>query len=159
MSPAELSEDLATWSIPGTRTKNRRPHFVPLAPFAQEILAPLRKSGSDREFMFSTTGGISPVSGFSKIKCRLDQKMKIPHWRLHDLRRTAATGMAEIGVAPHIVEATLNHISGAKAGVAGTYNRATYAVEKRVALEQWAAHVDAVVNGRAAKVISLIRSA
>jgi integrase len=64
------------------------------------------------------------VSGWSKIKRRLDGTMNIPHWRLHDLRRTAATGMAEIGVSPHIVEAVLNHVSGARAGVAGVYNRA-----------------------------------
>jgi integrase len=159
MRPAELSDDLATWSIPGTRTKNGRPHLVPLAPFAQEILMPVRKSRSEGNFVFSTTDGISPVSGFSKIKGRLDQKMKIPPWRLHDLRRTAATSMAEIGIAPHIVEAALNHISGAKAGVAGTYNRAAYATEKRAALERWAAHVEAIVNGKSAKVISLLRSA
>lgn len=67
-------------------------------------------------------------------------------WRLHDLRRTAATGMASIGVLPHVVEAVLNHISGAKAGVAGIYNRATYAREKREALDLWAAHVLALAS-------------
>jgi integrase len=83
--------------------------------------------------------------------------MKIPPWRLHDLRRTAATGMAEIGIAPHIVEAALNHVSGVKAGVAGTYNRATYAEEKRAALERWASHVEGIVSGRPANVVSLSR--
>ncbi len=73
--------------------------------------------------------------------------MDIPPWRIHDLRRTAATGMAELGIAPHIVEAALNYVSGAKAGVAGTYNRAAYATEKKAALERWAAHIEGLISG------------
>ena len=87
------------------------------------------------------------MSGWSNIKSRLDDAMKIPPWRLHDLRRTAATGMAELGIPPHIVEAVVNHVSGAKAGVAGIYNRAAYAAEKKAALERWAAHVEGLVDG------------
>jgi integrase len=75
--------------------------------------------------------------------------------RLHDLRRTCATGMAGIGVAPHIIEACLNHISGAKAGVAGTYNRAAYEPEKRAALERWANHISGIAGGRTAKLVAL----
>ena len=78
-------------------------------------------------------------------------------WRLHDLRRTCATGMAEIGIAPHIVEAVLNHISGAKGGIAGVYNRAQYATEKKAALERWAAHIEALISGRPAKVVPMRR--
>jgi integrase len=149
MTRAELSDDGATWNIPGARTKNKRPHIVPLAPLARKMVG----SGSEG-FVFTTTGR-SPVSGWSKIKRRLDEAMKIPPWRLHDLRRTAATGMAEIGIAPHIVEAALNHISGAKAGVAGTYNRAAYAPEKRAALERWASHVQGLVSERPANVVKM----
>ena len=79
----------------------------------------------------------------------------VPPWRLHDLRRTAATGMADIGVLPHVIEAALNHISGAKAGVAGIYNRSAYAPEKKAALERWAAHVAGLVAGEQAKVVPL----
>jgi integrase len=86
---------------------------------------------------------------------RLDERMKIPHWRLHDLRRTAATGMAGIGISPHIVEAALNHVSGFRAGVAGTYNRYNYANEKRAALERWALHVQGTVSGHSAAVVNL----
>ena len=68
-------------------------------------------------------------------------------WRLHDLRRTVATRMAELGVQPHVVEAVLNHVSGHKAGVAGVYNRALYAAEKRRALELWGEHVRALAAG------------
>ena len=151
MTRAELSDDGTTWNIPGARTKNKRPHVVPLAPLARKIV------GSGGEGFVFTTTGRSPVSGWSKTKRRLDEVMKIPPWRLHDLRRTAATGMAEIGIAPHIVEAALNHVSGAKAGVAGTYNRAAYAEEKRAALERWALHVEGIVSERPANVVSLSR--
>lgn len=112
-----------------------------------------------------------PVSSFSRIKERLDglmlkaaQKQEratggdpdaghIPPWRLHDLRRTCATGMAGIGIQPHVVEAVLNHVSGAKAGVAGVYNVHSYSTEKTAALERWAAHVEALVTGRPGNVI------
>ena len=147
MPRAELSEDGFIWNLPGARTKNRKPLVVPLPPLARSILATVEPVSS--EFVFSTTSR-SPVSGWARIKARLDVEMQIPPWRLHDLRRTAATGMAEIGIPPHIVEAALNHISGAKAGVAGTYNRAAYTQEKRVALERWATHVAALVEGRSA---------
>jgi integrase len=143
MRRTELSADGSAWAMPGTRTKNRRPHIVPLPPLARELIASVPCAG---ELIFTTTGR-KPVSGWSKVKRRLDSRMNIPPWRLHDLRRTAATGMAELGISPHIVEAALNHVSGAKAGVAGTYNRAAYAAEKKAALERWATHVEGLVSG------------
>ena len=76
-------------------------------------------------------------------------------WVLHDIRRSAATGMAGIGVAPHIIDAILNHISGAKAGVAGIYNLAQYTIEKREALEKWAAHSTGLVSDRPTNIVSL----
>jgi hypothetical protein len=79
----------------------------------------------------------------------------VPSWEIHDLRRTAATGMAELGIAPHVVEAVPNHVSGAKTGVAGIYNRARYAEEKNAALERWAAHVHGLVAGTRARVVIL----
>ena len=74
----------------------------------------------------------------------------MPAWRLHDLRRTMATRMGDLGVQPHVIEAVLNHISGHKAGVAGVYNRSSYAEEKRAALELWGRHVDALYGGKLA---------
>jgi integrase len=153
---AELSQDGQTWTIPGTRTKNGKSLIVPLPPMARDILASVKQIAGKPGFVFSTTGS-TPISGFSKTKRRIDELMQttsakdgveIAPWRLHDLRRTAATGMASLGIAPHVVEAVLNHVSGAKASVAGTYNRAAYEPEKRVALERWAAHVEALVRGR-----------
>jgi integrase len=147
MCRAELSDDGATWTIPGERTKNHRVHVVPLPPLARAILA---EAGGDGDLVFATSNGT-----WSKIKDRLDARMNISPWRIHDLRRTAATGMAEIGIAPHVVEAVLNHVSGARAGVAGVYNRAAYAPEKKAALERWAAHVEGLVTGKAAKVVPM----
>jgi len=151
MQSAELTDDGATWTIPGERTKNGRVHVVPLSPLVRELIASV---GTDTNLVF-TTNGTTLVSGWSKIKNRLDAAMQIPPWRLHDLRRTCATGIAELGIAPHIVEAVLNHVSGARAGVAGTYNRAVYAGEKKAALERWAAHVEGLIEGRPPKVVPL----
>jgi integrase len=157
MTRDELSEDGAIWNLPGERTKNRKPHQVPLPPLARAEIATAMPIG---KLVFSITG--RPVAGWSKVKHRLDAAMlaeakkergedaTIEPWVQHDLRRTAATSMAELGIAPHIVEAALNHISGAKAGVAGVYNRAAYATEKKAALERWAAHVESITSGKPA---------
>jgi integrase len=160
MTAAELSEDGARWTLPAARSKNRRPHEVPLPQAARDILAGVHRIAGRPGYVFSTTGD-APVSGFSKVKARLDAAMlalareadpeaTIPPWRLHDLRRTAATGMAGLGTPPHIVEAVLNHVSGARAGVAGVYNRAAYLPEREEALAAWAAHVLALASQRPA---------
>ena len=153
----ELGDD-GTWTIPSSRTKNKRVHVVPLSPLARSIIASVKPVASPAGYVL-TIGGKSPVGGWSKIKERLDAALgpESP-WRIHDLRRTTATGMATIGVPPHIVEACLNHASGAKAGVAGTYNRAAYAPEKRAALERWAAHIERVVSGEPAKKVVGLRA-
>jgi integrase len=140
----EISDDGTSWLIPASRVKNKREHLVPLPPLARQIVADTDGRGV---FVFSTTGGRRPAAIGSKIKKRLDARMRTTKpWREHDLRRTCATGMAELGVPPHIVEAVLNHISGHRSGVAGTYNRAQYAAEKKAALQLWADHVNRLVH-------------
>jgi integrase len=159
MSRAELSEDGSTWAIPDNRTKNHRPHLVPLPPLARTIIAQAPRIENASGYVFTVSG--KKLTGFSKAKDKVDDLMHslarrpCPAWRLHDLRRTCATGMAEIGIQPHIIEAVLNHVSGHKAGVAGTYNVAAYAAEKKVALERWAAHVEGVITDRPANVVPL----
>ena len=86
---------------------------------------------------------------------RLDAQMAIPAWRLHDLRRTCVTGMGELGVPPHVIERTINHVSGHLSGVAGTYNRSKLMPERRAALQKWADHVTALVDDRNANVVPL----
>jgi integrase len=146
----EIDLVACTWTLPGPRTKNGRAHIVPLSAAAVDLLedAPRYEAG---DFLFGL-GGETSFSGFSRSKSRLDAKIKkaaaggaLAAWTLHDIRRTVATRMADLGVMPHIVEAVLNHVSGSKAGVAGTYNRSLYEPEKRKALELWAKHVEGCV--------------
>jgi integrase len=141
----EIEDDILT--IPSERSKNHRAHDVPLSAAAKNILAARWNDpdrDEDRELVFGKRAG--GFQGWSKAKAKLDPNLnfKTP-WQLRDLRRTTATGMADLGVQPHIVEAALNHASGHKAGVAGIYNRATYAKEKREALDAWANHVAVLV--------------
>ncbi|MHC1999581.1 tyrosine-type recombinase/integrase [Methylobacterium sp. CM6241] len=141
---SELDLKGAMWSLPPERTKNKRRHDVPLSAAALAILAavPMREG---RDLLFGQREG--GFSGFSKAKVELDKLTGITTpWVLHDLRRTTATGMADLGVLPHVVEAVLNHVSGSRAGVAGVYNRASYASEKREALDRWVTHVLAISN-------------
>jgi integrase len=152
----EIDFDKAAIALPPERTKNSRPHDVPLSDAALAILKARRRLAG-REHVF--TGGANGYRNWSANKVTLDTRIAtkgaISPWRLHDLRRTAATRMAELGVLPHIVEAVLNHVSGHKAGVAGIYNRATYEQEKRKALNLWAEHLSAVVSGERSKVVAI----
>lgn len=154
------------WTLPGERAKNGDDHAVPLAPAAVALIEALPHLG---KLLFTTTG-ITPVSGFTRAKVKLDKLMneaankdvppgadpvEIPPFTIHDLRRTAATGMAGLRFPPHVVEAVLNHRSGTRRGVAGVYNRFDYADEKREALEAWARFVAELVEGKAGNVVRL----
>jgi integrase len=144
---SEVDFERALIVLQPARTKNKRLHEIPLSPQARAILE--RQPKRRRELIFGR--GEGGFSGWSVGKARLDRHLlatrqeagakPMPDWRLHDLRRTAATGMADLGVLPHIVEAVLNHVSGHRTGVAGIYNRARYETEMRDALERWADHV------------------
>jgi integrase len=134
---AEISDEGDMISLPSSRTKNNRPHNIPLSPQARTLLGALEIDGRDNVFGRGQNG----YSGFSRSKEDLDEACGVTGWTLHDLRRTAATRMSDLGVQPHIVEAVLNHVSGHKAGVAGIYNRSTYAAEKRAALDLWGNHI------------------
>jgi integrase len=126
-------------ALPGSRTKNHRTHIVPLSALALAQLPPRREGYPHLFGRFAGRG----FSGWSKAKALLDAQVNgMPHWTLHDLRRSFVTHIAERGLAePHIIEACVNHISGHKAGVAGTYNRALYSQAKRKALEAWSAEL------------------
>lgn len=146
---SELDLDKGTWTIPAKRVKNATSHIVPLAPLAIFILQSVpRFIGSD---LVLTTTGTTPISGFGRLKRRLDIAVgaDAEDWRFHDIRRTVATNMAMMGVQPHVIEAVLNHKSGIISGVALTYNRFSYLDEKRDALERWAARVGAIAQTRA----------
>lgn len=142
-------------AIPAARTKNKRAHEIPLSPMALDVLAGMHRR--ERPLIFGE--GAGGFSGWSKAKSALDERLAaagtpLEPWRLHDLRRSVATGMIDIGVLPHVVEAVLNHVSGHLAGVAGVYNRAKYTTEKRQALDRWAAHIEGLIAGTS-QVVSL----
>jgi len=137
---SEVDLDAKQWVIPAERSKNGKPHVVPLSPYAFDILNEVPRF-LDCDYVFTTTRN-SPVSGFSKMLRRISEASGTLGWRLHDLRRTAASGMARAGVAPHIVEKVLNHVSGEISGVAAVYNRYGYTDEKRAALEKWGNFLD-----------------
>jgi integrase len=141
---------------------------VPVAPLARELLAGIDKGASDLVF---TTTGVTPLSGWSRIKHRLDRAMlelacqergadaTIKPWTFHDLRRTLVTGMGNLGIRPDIIELCVNHVSGSRGGVAGTYNKAMLLPERKEAFERWALHVAGIVGQRPANVTQLRRPA
>jgi len=143
---SEVDLEAREITLPATRTKNHRPHDVPLSGQALAILKS-RPAHAGRDLIFGN-GPARGFQGWAKPKLALAQQASsVGQWRLHDLRRTVATRMAELGVQPHVVEAVLNHVSGHKAGVAGVYNRSSYAHEKREALDFWEKHVEALTAG------------
>jgi integrase len=135
MSWSELDLGRKLWTIPASRTKNKREHTLPLTDAALALLPERR-----REYVFGQGIGFS---GWAKARDRING---LDDFRLHDIRRSVATGMAEIGVLPHIIEAILNHVSGHKASVAGIYNKARYLEEMRSALTKWAQHIEQIVT-------------
>jgi integrase len=145
---SEVDLDRGSLTIGSERTKNHRALTLALPPAALAILASVPRRG---EFVF---GGARGFASWSALKARIDAGSGVREWRLHDIRRSVATGMADAGIAPHVIEQILNHQSGHKRGVAGIYNRSGYEREVRAALALWADHVLAVVEGRAPKVLA-----
>jgi integrase len=157
----ELNRAAAAWTIPAARAKNGATHIVPLCKeiieeldalsLASQVKAaascPDGKCWPETGFVLTTTGRTG-ISGITKAKAALDAKTAearggahLTPWRIHDLRRTMATGLQRLGVRFEVTEAVLNHVSGAKGGVAGIYQRHDWADEKRSALDAWARHV------------------
>ena len=156
----------AVWQLPADRTKNGEPNDIPLSEQGLAVIQGLpRLSKSGLVFSASET----LPSGFTHAKKRLDKAIvavlkreavgrgddpeevrPLPHWTFHDLRRTGATRMAEdLGIAPHVVEAILNHLTGTIRGVAKVYNRATFTRPKKHALDAWGAYVEGLAAGPA----------
>ena len=139
---SEIDGDVV--KLEGDRTKTGAPHIIPLSATAQALLNCLPRIGGS-DFVF-TTSGRKPISGWSRPKIDLDDRAAVTDWRIHDLRRTVATGMQKLGITLQTVEAVLGHVSGSRGGIVGVYQRHDYAAEKRAALEAWGAHVAALVR-------------
>jgi integrase len=137
----ELDLDQGLWTIPAARAKNELEHIVPLSPAAVDVIVSLPRWAGP--YLFSTTDGQRPVSGFSTFKRRADSVTGVADWRLHDLRRTARTGLAALGVPEIVSEKVLNH---QKKSLVSVYNRHDYLVEKRDALDRWARRVTEIVG-------------
>jgi len=132
---SELDLEARTWVIPAERAKNGKPHVVHLSDFAVSLLDEVPQF-VDCDYVFTTTRR-SPVSGFSKALRWLHKHSETSDWHMHDLRRTAASGMARAGVAPYVIEKVLNHVSGTISGVAAVYNRYGYDAERCAAMDKW----------------------
>jgi integrase len=150
---AEVDIEKRLWSLPREKAKNDQGHDVHLSAQALGILGPLPRVAGGLVF---STNGRTAVSGFSRAKERLDALMtkalgrEIEPWILHDLRRTATTGMARLKFPPHVVDRVLNHTSGTIRGVARVYNRFDYLEERKAALEAWGRAVEAIATGESA---------
>lgn len=169
----EISGD--TWTLPRERAKTDKAHEVPLSAPALSILEALPRIDGGG-YVFTTTGR-TPISGFGKAKAAVHDKMleimrkeatecgddhekvEIAPWRLHDLRRTVASGMAKLGIGLAVIEKVLNHTSGSFAGIVGVYQRHEFTEEKRRALEAWGRYVVGLVEGKAVdNIIEMVRA-
>jgi integrase len=148
---SEIDPEQGTLTLPPERTKNKRTHTLTLPLLALDIIRSVERHDG-RDFLFGKWA--DGYTSWAKQKT-LIEPLGLAHWTIHDLRRTAATHMAEIGIEPHIIEAVLNHVSGHKGGIKGVYNRASYAPQMKMALARWADHIDSIVTGSERKIVPL----
>jgi len=187
----ELDLERRLWVIPKERAKNGRANEVAVSDLALEVIDAAKAARPKiaaimRSDLTFTSTGITPVSGFSRAKLRLDHLMEqlarkdrglpedeaeyrkalklkpsdplprlVPDWILHDLRRTAATGMARLNVPPHVVDKILNHVEGTISGVAAIYNRFGYGEERAAALQAWGCYISALIRPAADNVVKM----
>ncbi len=137
----ELDENARSWTIPGSRTKNKRVHIVHLSDPAWKVI----EACSGQPYVFGTATG-KRFQRFGKDKRTIDKLCDVTGWRLHDLRRTIVSGMARLGIPPHVADKILNHQAGTISGVAAVYQRHDFLAERKEALDRWGAHVEHIVH-------------
>jgi integrase len=137
----ELDEKARTWTIPSSRTKNKKAHIVHLSEPAWRVVA----RTPEGDLVFGTSRG-KRFQAFAKGKRALDKLSRVSAWRLHDLRRTIVSGMARLGVPPHVADKILNHQAGTICGVAAVYQRHDFLLERKEALDRWGAHVEQIIQ-------------
>jgi integrase len=167
MTDREITGDL--WHLTADRTKNGRAHDVALSEAARDVLGAVGRVNGRAGYVF-TINGASALQGYHKGRNHIAKRMaeiaseergetvEIPHWTFHDLRRTAATGMARLGIPVRVTEAVLNHVSGTAGGIVSVYQRHDYADEKRDALNAWARFVGDLVDGTPNNVVRLLEA-
>jgi integrase len=151
----EFDFEKRLWSIPNSRTKNGRAHIVHLS---DQSIAVLKRAPKRGLFPFSESG-VRPFQAFSRAKRQLDMESDVNNWCLHDLRRTCVSGMARLGVAPHVADKILNHQAGTISGVAAVYQRHDFLSERKEALERWGTYVADIVDSRIGRPRCTIRAA
>jgi integrase len=138
----EIDFNSRTWTLPGSRTKNGKPHIVHLSEACIKLIRRASRLGS---YVFSISG-VKPFQNFTNAKRALDELSGVTGWRLHDLRRTCVSGMAGLGVPPHVADKILNHQSGTISGVAAVYQRHHFLAERKLALERWGQYIETLVG-------------
>ena len=137
----ELDEKTRTWTIPGSRTKNKKAHIVHLSEPAWKVI----QACSGEPYVSGTARG-KRFQRFGREKHTIDKLCGITGWRLHDLRRTIVSGMARLGIPPHVADKILNHQAGTISGVAAVYQRHDFLAERKEALDRWGRHVGEIVQ-------------
>lgn len=155
MAWRDLDFEQRLWRLPRSITKADRMHEVPLSPLAMEVIEGLPRRGDALAFPSTRMRSANPVSGFSRAKLRLDKLSSVTGWRVHDLRRTGASGIARLGHPPHVVAAILNHSPGSTMGVTAVYNRHRYTDEKRLALDAWGRELERIIGRAGGSVVAL----
>jgi integrase len=161
---AEFDLEAGLWTIPGARAKNGNAHLVPLSRQAKDVLASVPEIVGAPKLFPSRSDGTRGPSGFSKMLSRVRSAVEtelgggVEDWRLHDLRRTLATGLQRLGIKLEVTEAVLNHISGTRSGLVGVYQRHDYLQEKRHALDAWGSEVERIVGGQASDNVSYLHA-
>jgi integrase len=161
---SEIDVEKAEWVIPADKAKNGKAHAVDLSPLALEILVDQTKIGA----LAFTSNGDKPLNGWSRAKKRLDAAIEelrlkanmseqVPAWRSHDLRRTAASGMAALSFAPHVIEKTLNHTSGVTGGLTAVYQHHDYRKERKAAMAAWGRKVEQIIGPAEINVVPMKR--
>lgn len=141
MAWAEVDLETGLWEIPSERAKNKKAHIVHLSSQAVGIIESIDKV-SDLALSLKNT----PLTGYSLAKKALDEASGVTDWRFHDIRRTVTTGLAGMGIAPHVADKILNHSSGMISGVGAVYQKHEFLSERKAALEAWGKQIDLMLN-------------
>jgi integrase len=158
----ELDDDLMVWTIPAGRSKNHKVQIVPLSPQAKQLILdrgqPPDAFSTNHVFRTQARAGRTQgfIYGLDHAKVQIDKKSGVTGWTFHDLRRTVATNLQRLGVRLEVTESVLGHVSGSKSGVVGIYQTYNWDAEKRAALDAWAKHLMAIVEGRPAPVGNVV---
>jgi integrase len=140
MAWADLDLGKGLWVVSGEHAKNGKPHTVHLSHQALELLSQTPQTGD----LVLSGNARTLFQGYSKAKARLDRISGVSGWTLHDLRRPVVSGMARLGVAPHVTDKILNHQSGTISGAAAVYQRHEFMPERKDALQRWGSHINSI---------------